>query len=110
MAGSQQPPILLKVEGVSRRFGGLRAVQDVDLAVAQDEIVGLIGPNGAGKTTLFNIIAGALRPTSGTIHLGDTDITGYSPALRCKLGIARTFQLVRPFLHLSLLDNVAVGR
>jgi branched-chain amino acid transport system ATP-binding protein len=101
---------LLQLEGVSRSFGGLRAVSHVDLNVRAGEILGLIGPNGAGKTTLFNLITGVFPPTTGRVIFQQTDITRLPPAKRCALGIARTFQLVRPFPHLSVLDNVAVGR
>src|SRR5262249_28038994 len=85
------------------------ALRRVDLAVEAGEIVGLIGPNGAGKTTLFNLITGIYRPNSGSILFEGADITRTPPHTRCKLGIARTFQLVRPFPNLSVLDNVAVG-
>jgi branched-chain amino acid transport system ATP-binding protein len=85
------------------------AVRSVDIAVDSGEIVGLIGPNGAGKTTLFNLITGTFRPNRGAIKFEGRDITGLAPHARCKLGIARTFQLVRPFANLSVLDNVAVG-
>jgi branched-chain amino acid transport system ATP-binding protein len=101
---------LLSLERVSRAFGGLMAVRSIDLVVYPGEILGLIGPNGAGKTTLFNLITGVFRPTSGKLTLGARDITRMPPPQRCKLGIARTFQLVRPFQNLSALDNVAVGR
>jgi branched-chain amino acid transport system ATP-binding protein len=101
---------LLRLEGVSRSFGGLRAVAGVDLTLAEGEILGLIGPNGAGKTTLFNLVAGALPPSAGTIRFGGRDVTALQPAFRCRLGIARTFQLVRPFPQLSVLDNAVVGR
>jgi branched-chain amino acid transport system ATP-binding protein len=95
---------------VSRSFGGLMAVRTVDLAVERGEILGLIGPNGAGKTTLFNLITGVYLPTAGSLFLDDVDITRLSPQKRCKLGIARTFQLVRPFPNLTVVANVAVGR
>jgi branched-chain amino acid transport system ATP-binding protein len=101
---------MLQLERVSRSFGGVRAVRAVDLRVAEGEILGLIGPNGAGKTTLFNLIAGADRPDGGAIRFGGREITRLGPPERCKLGIARTFQLVRPFQGLSVLQNVAVGR
>jgi branched-chain amino acid transport system ATP-binding protein len=101
---------LLRLEGVSRAFGGLMAVRSVHLAVRSGEILGLIGPNGAGKTTLFNLITGVYRPTRGSVHLEGQDITRLAPPHRCKLGIARTFQLVRPFQNLTVLQNVAVGR
>ncbi len=102
--------MLLRVERVSKSFGGLRAVRAVELSVAEGEIVGLIGPNGAGKTTLFNLISGFYQPNAGQIYFRDSDITGLGPPERCQQGIARTFQLVRPFPHLTLLQNVAVGR
>jgi branched-chain amino acid transport system ATP-binding protein len=101
--------VLLELQGVSRSFGGLMAVRSVDLGVAEGEILGLIGPNGAGKTTLFNLITGTYLPTRGTILFDGRDITRLAPHARCKLGVARTFQLVRPFPNLSVLDNVAVG-
>jgi branched-chain amino acid transport system ATP-binding protein len=100
---------LLELDGLSRSFGGLAAVKSVNLEVAQGEIVGLIGPNGAGKTTLFNIIAGAIRPSTGRVVFDARDVTRLPPHARCRLGIARTFQLVRPFAHLSVLDNASVG-
>src|SRR5437868_11887675 len=99
----------LELRQVSRSFGGLTAVKSVDLRVDSGAIIGLIGPNGAGKTTLFNLITGTFRPNSGTILFEGADITGLAPHARCKHGIARTFQLVRPFPNLSVLDNVAVG-
>jgi branched-chain amino acid transport system ATP-binding protein len=85
-------------------------VREVNLEVAEGEILGLIGPNGSGKTTLFNVISGFFRPDGGRIQLDGQEIAGAPPARLCKLGIARTFQLVRPFQHMSVLDNVAVGR
>src|SRR5258708_7875265 len=101
--------VLLELRKVSRSFGGLAAVKAVDLNVETGEIVGLIGPNGAGKTTLFNLITGAYRPNAGAILFEGADITRMQPHIRCQLGIARTFQLVRPFPNLTVLDNVAVG-
>jgi branched-chain amino acid transport system ATP-binding protein len=101
--------MLLELRGVSRSFGGLAAVKAVDLNVEEGEIVGLIGPNGAGKTTLFNLIAGTYRPHHGAVLFDGQDITHLAPYARCRLGIARTFQLVRPFANLSVLDNVAIG-
>ena len=103
-------PELLKLDNISKDFGGLRAVSRVSLAVHAGEILGLIGPNGAGKTRLFNMIAGATRPTSGQIVFQGEDITRMGAHQRCKRGIARTFQLVRPFADLTVLENVAVGR
>jgi branched-chain amino acid transport system ATP-binding protein len=101
--------VLLELRAVTRVFGGLTAVKSVNLTVASGEIVGLIGPNGAGKTTLFNLITGTYRPNSGQILFDGADVTRLQPYARCKLGIARTFQLVRPFPNVSVLDNVAVG-
>ncbi len=101
--------MLLELEKITKSFGGLTAVLGMDLTVAEGEIVGLIGPNGAGKTTLFNLITGAHKTDQGRITFRGRDITRFDPSERCKLGIARTFQHVRPFQHLSLLDNVTVG-
>ena len=85
-------------------------MKDVSFIVAEGELLGVMGPNGSGKTTLFNLIAGALQPDSGSIRLGGRDIAGRAPHRVCAEGVARTFQLVRPFLGLSALDNVMVGR
>jgi len=93
---------------VTKRFGGLQAVQDVSIEVAEGHITGLIGPNGAGKTTLFRIISGAMRPTTGRVRFGDRDITGLSPHTVCRLGVCLTHQIVRPFLDLTVLENVMV--
>ena len=101
---------LLTLEGVSKTFGGLMAVRGVDLEVVEGEILGLIGPNGSGKTTLFNLITGFYQPNGGRIRLQGVDVTGWPPPRLCKQGIARTFQLVRPFHNLSVLENVAIGR
>jgi branched-chain amino acid transport system ATP-binding protein len=100
---------LLEVRNVSRRFNGVVANDDVSLSCQRGEIVGLIGPNGAGKSTLFNLIAGALPPSSGTIAFDGQDVTSLAPAQRCARGIARTFQVVRSFESMSVLDNVVVG-
>ena len=100
---------LLQVRAVTRRFGGLTAVSDVSLEVGRGEIVGLIGPNGAGKSTLFGLIAGALPPTSGTILFEGEDVTGLGAPDRCRRGIGRTFQVVKSFDSMSVLDNVVVG-
>ena len=100
---------LLSVEGVSKWFGGLQAVRDVSLTVAQGEILGLIGPNGAGKTTAFNLLSGFLRPDAGEIRFDGVSIVGRRPHAICQAGLARTFQIVRPFPRLSVLGNVEVG-
>jgi len=102
-------PPLLALEGVSKRFRGLVAVDEVSFAVPEGAIVGLIGPNGAGKTTIFNLIAGVFRPDDGRILLGGRNVAGLRPDAACHAGIGRTFQLVRPFAALSVLQNVMVG-
>jgi branched-chain amino acid transport system ATP-binding protein len=102
--------LLLNLEDVSKAFKGLMAVNKVSLEVREGEILGLIGPNGAGKTTLFNLITGVYPPTEGKISFEDKNITKAPPHARCWMGIARTFQLVRPFPELSVLDNAAMGR
>jgi len=103
-------PELLELDNVSKDFGGLRAVNRVSLTAHDGEILGLIGPNGAGKTTLFNMITGVYRPSAGRVLLRGEDITRMGAHQRCKRGIARSFQLVRPFPELTVLENVAVGR
>ncbi len=100
---------LLEVQGLSKHFGGLVANDRVDLRVDKGEIVGLIGPNGAGKTTLFNCIAGFYPPTAGNVQFKGEDITGLPANEICLRGIARTFQIVRVFKDMSVLDNVMVG-
>jgi len=99
----------LEVVAVSRSFRGLEAISNVTLELTQGEILGLIGPNGAGKTTLFNLITGFLSPDSGQIRFMGRNIAGLKPHQICKLGITRTFQIVKPFSQLSTLENVAVG-
>ena len=101
---------LLEVERVSKGFGGVRAVSDVSFTLADGELVGIMGPNGSGKTTLFNLIAGALAPDGGRIRLRGHDIAGLAPHRICARGVARTFQLVRPYAGLTALENVLVGR
>ena len=101
--------MMLEVKCVSRHFGGLMANDNVTFELSQGEILGLIGPNGAGKTTLFNIIAGALRPTTGQIRFLGRDITMLRPSECCRLGIARTFQVVKNFESMTVLENVMVG-
>ena len=100
---------LLEVVNVSQRFGGVVANKDVSLTVAKGEIVGLIGPNGAGKSTLFNLIAGVMPPTEGAIRFDGEDVTALPATARCRRGIARTFQVVRSFESMSVIDNVIVG-
>ena len=102
-------PPLLEVRALSKRFRGLQAVDDVSFAVPRGGIVALIGPNGAGKTTTFNLIAGVMAPDSGSVLLDGADITGLRPDQACHAGIARTFQLVKPFGALTVLENVMVG-
>ena len=100
---------LLNVQNVSKSFRGLRAVTDVSFEIDPGAIVALIGPNGAGKTTIFNMVAGALAADSGAILFEDRPICGLRPDEVCTLGIGRTFQIVKPFAGLSVLDNVVVG-
>jgi branched-chain amino acid transport system ATP-binding protein len=97
---------VLEVEGVQKRFGGIQAVRGVDLHVDEGELLGLFGPNGAGKTTLFNLIAGTAAPNAGRIRLNGSDITRLPAFRRAQLGIARTFQVVRPFRSLTVVENV----
>jgi branched-chain amino acid transport system ATP-binding protein len=100
---------LLQTRGVWQRFGGLVANSDISISVERGEIVGLIGPNGAGKSTLFNLIAGVLPPTQGSILFDGEDVTRLSAAERCQRGIARTFQVVKSFETMTVIDNVIVG-
>ena len=100
---------MLEGSRVTKYFGGLAAVKNVDFIVKEREIVGLIGPNGAGKTTLFNLISGVYRPTSGKILFEGRDITKLKPYEICHLGIGRTYQIVKPFLNMTTLENVMVG-
>ena len=100
---------MLAVEGLSKRFGGFLAVNQVSFEVREGEILGLIGPNGSGKSTTFNLIAGNLRPTSGSIRLQGSEIGGLPAHAICHHGVARTFQIPRPFRKLSLLENVMLA-
>ena len=100
---------LLEARGLSRSFGGLQAVAGLDLTVRRGEMLGLIGPNGAGKTTVFNLLAGFLVPDAGEILLDGRSIVGLAPHAICRLGLARTFQIVRPFRRMTVLENVRVG-
>jgi branched-chain amino acid transport system ATP-binding protein len=100
---------LLELAHVSKSFSGLRAVEDVSFVVPEGAIVGLIGPNGAGKTTTFNLIAGVYRPDAGEVRLAGERIDGWRPDRICRAGLARTFQLVKPFAGLTVMENVIVG-
>src|SRR5712664_4090861 len=100
---------LLEVGGISKSFRGLRAVNHASFEIAEGDIYGLIGPNGAGKTTIFNMVAGVYAPDSGEIIFNQRKIQGLRPDQVCAAGIGRTFQIVKPFVGLSALDNVMVG-
>ena len=100
---------LLELHGVSKSFGGLRVIQNLDLTVEEGEIVSLIGPNGAGKTTVFNLVTGVYAPDEGTIRLAGEDIVGLPPHRIATMGAARTFQSIRLFLNMSVRENVMVG-
>ena len=99
----------LEIAGLGKNFRGLRAVHDVSFAVPAGAIHALIGPNGAGKTTIFNMIAGVFAPSAGTVHLDGRRISGLRPDRICDAGVGRTFQIVKPFKGLSVLENVTVG-
>ena len=101
---------MLEVEGLCKSFGGLMAIHDLEFKVGAGEIIGLIGPNGSGKTTTLNLITGFLKPDSGTITFRGENITGLPRCRACQKGIARTFQLIKPFLDFTALQNVMVGR
>jgi branched-chain amino acid transport system ATP-binding protein len=101
---------LLIVEKLNKSFGGLKAVHNLDLAVSGGEIVGLIGPNGSGKTTALNLLTGFLKPDKGSIMFDGKEVAGFSRNKVCHCGMARTFQLIKPFLEMSALQNVMVGR
>jgi branched-chain amino acid transport system ATP-binding protein len=100
---------MLEVSGLTKRFGGFAAVSNVSFSLAEGEILGLIGPNGSGKSTTFNVVAGLYAPSAGSVRLRGEEIGGLSPAAICHRGIARTFQIPRPFRRLSLLENVALA-
>ena len=100
---------LLELHGVSKSFGGLRVIQNLDLTVEEGEIVSLIGPNGAGKTTVFNLVTGVYAPDEGTIRLAGEDLVGLPPHRIATMGAARTFQSIRLFLNMSVRENVMVG-
>ncbi|CAG0931759.1 Lipopolysaccharide export system ATP-binding protein LptB [Thermoflexales bacterium] len=107
--GKSTAPVQLEITGLTKQFGGLRAVSNFDLILREKELVGLIGPNGAGKTTIFNMITGIYLPTKGNLKFRDIDITGMQPHAITQLGIARTFQNVRLFPNLTVLDNVRIA-
>jgi branched-chain amino acid transport system ATP-binding protein len=100
----------LEVRGVSLRFGGVRALTDVGFAIRDGELFSIIGPNGAGKTSIVNCISGRYKPTEGQLFYQGRDITGLTPNARASLGIGRTFQNLALFHHMSVLDNIMVGR
>lgn len=100
---------LLSVSGLTRRFGGFTAVQNVSFELGKGEILGLIGPNGSGKSTTFNLIAGTLAPSAGSIRFNGEEIGGAMPNVVCRTGVARTFQIPRPFRKLSILENASLA-
>ena len=101
---------MLRVEHLTKRFGGLTAVNDVTFDVARGQVVSIVGPNGAGKTTLFNLITGIAKPDAGNVMFDGRDITGFEPHRLAQMGIGRTFQNIRLFSHLNALENVMIGR
>lgn len=100
---------MLRTDNISKSFGGLRALDAVTLEIAEGEIVALIGPNGAGKTTLFSVVSGFMAADAGVVTFNGTDISTMAPHQICKLGLARTFQIARPFAGISVRENIAVG-
>ena len=100
---------LLRLDNLTKRFGALPAVDGLTLSLGEGEALGIIGPNGAGKTTLFNLVTGDLRPDSGRVMFGDTDISEQSPHQRCRGGIGRTYQIPHPFGGMTVFENVLVG-
>ena len=106
---NHQSTVLLNVEALEKRFGGITALRDYSVQINRGELVGLIGPNGAGKTTVFNLLSGVIKPSGGRIHFNGTDITHMRPDQNAALGIARTFQNIRLFKDLSVLDNIKVA-
>jgi len=102
-------PVLLRVRGLHKSFGGLRAIHDVSYDIMTESVFALIGPNGAGKSTMLNLISGVYQPDSGSLHFGGRDLTGLPAHRRVRLGIARTFQKIRLFKQLSVLENVIAG-
>jgi branched-chain amino acid transport system ATP-binding protein len=108
-AGVPERGVVLQAGGLSKSFGGLKAVQDVSFRVYSGEILAVIGPNGAGKTTLLNLLSGVYRPSAGTLHLLGRDMTHSSMEARCHAGLGRAFQIVRPFGEMTVHENVTVG-
>jgi branched-chain amino acid transport system permease protein len=106
---SENAHAILKVEGLAKHFGGVKAVDGVDMAVQQNAVHALIGPNGSGKTTLLNVLSGIYRPTSGRLEFDGKDITHLNPSQRAGHGLGRTFQNIRLFADMNVLDNVRVG-
>lgn len=100
---------MLSVKGLTKRFGGFTAVNAISFELAKGEILGLIGPNGSGKSTTFNVIAGLYAPTAGSVHLDGREIGGLAPYRICRLGLARTFQIPRPFRKLTILENAVLA-
>lgn len=100
---------LLKLENLRKQYGALVVTNDFSLEVAQGELVGILGPNGAGKTTLFNLITGTVRPNSGRVSFDGRDVTALDAAQRCRLGIARSFQVPHPFVGMTVYENILVG-
>ena len=106
---SKQTEVVLQGTGVTKRFGGLVAVNKVDIELCKNEILGLIGPNGAGKTTLFNMLSGTMPMTEGTLHYHGKLVPHPKANEMCKMGIGRTYQICQPFSNLTVLENVMVG-
>lgn len=102
-------PVLLEAEGICKYFGGLKAVENVDMQVREGDIFGIIGPNGAGKTSFFNMCTGVFPPTKGKIRINGEDVTGLKPEMIARKRVARTFQNIQLFKFLSVLENVKVG-
>ena len=100
---------LLEVRNLTRTFGALRAVSDVSFSVREGELLGLIGPNGAGKSTLYNLIAGAIEPSAGEIVFKGRPVAGWKPYQAARAGVARTFQIPKPYRHLTVAENVALS-
>ena len=100
---------LLEISGLTKHFGGLAAVHKVSFAIDQGEIVSLIGPNGAGKTTIFNLLSGVYAPDEGAIRLDGVDLVGHRPFEVCRRGVGRTFQIMQPFPHMTVLENVVTS-